>query len=289
MTRDSFLSVRQLTKTFAAKRSLGSRRSGDVVKAVDAIDLEIAEPGTTLGLVGESGSGKSTTGYCILQLVRPTSGEVHFLGRDLTKLRSGDLRRVRREMQIVFQDPYSSLDPNLNVGDIVAAPLEVHGVGTRRSRAASVLDLLDRVGFEPELARRYPHQLSGGQRQRVAIARALSLNPKLVVCDEPVSALDVSVQAQILNLLRDLQRDLGLTYLFVSHDLAVVRTMSDELAVMRQGEIVERGSAADIYAKPQHEYTRALLGAVPRPDPRQARERKLRLTGLAGATEAASP
>jgi oligopeptide transport system ATP-binding protein len=267
------LSVRGLTKHFPVRRGGLSSRTVDLVKAVDGIDFEIAE-GSTLGLVGESGSGKSTAGYCVLQLLRPTSGEVVFQGRDLTKLQSRDLRRVRREMQIVFQDPYSSLDPRMNVRRLVGEPLEVHAVGTRSSREERVRDLLELVGFDPDFANRYPHEFSGGQRQRIGIARALALSPRLVVCDEPVSALDVSIQAQILNLLKDLQRDLGLTYLFISHDLAVVRTMSDSIAVMRNGEIVETGPADDVYRSPTNDYTKMLLGAVPIPDPRRMRERK---------------
>ena len=243
------------------------------VKAVDGVSFQIAE-GETLGLVGESGSGKSTTGYCILQLLKPTSGSVRFMGRELTELGREELRRMRREMQIVFQDPYASLDPRMTVGDIVAEPLVVHGVGSRRARRETVRGLLEVVGFNPEYTNRYPHEFSGGQRQRIGIARALALNPKLIVCDEPVSALDVSIQAQILNLLKDLQRDFGLTYLFIAHDLAVVRAVSDRIAVMNQGRLVELGPAAEVYSNPQDEYTRALLAAVPVPDPRKMKERK---------------
>jgi oligopeptide transport system ATP-binding protein len=248
-------------------------RTVDYVKAVDGVSFEIPE-GKTLGLVGESGSGKSTTGYCILQLLKPTSGSIRFLNRELTQLGREELRRMRREMQIVFQDPYASLDPRMTVGSIVAEPLEVHGIGTRRSRRETVGRLLDVVGFNPSYTNRYPHEFSGGQRQRIGIARALALNPKLIVCDEPVSALDVSIQAQILNLLKDLQRDFGLTYLFISHDLAVVRTMSDRIAVMNQGKLVEVGTAQQIYNEPKDEYTKALFTAVPVPDPRRQRERK---------------
>jgi len=209
-----------------------------------------------------------------LQLLRPTAGSVRFDGRELTELKGEELRRMRREMQIVFQDPYSSLNPRMTVGDIVSEPLEVHGSGTRRSRRETVRLLLDVVGFDPSFTNRYPHEFSGGQRQRIGIARALALNPKLIVCDEPVSALDVSIQAQILNLLRDLQRDFGLTYLFIAHDLAVVRAMSDTIAVMNQGRIVEAGPAEQVYTSPQDEYTKALLSAVPVADPRRQRERK---------------
>jgi oligopeptide transport system ATP-binding protein len=209
------------------------------------------------------------------------------MGKELTELKGEALRRMRREMQIVFQDPYSSLDPRMTVGNIVSEPLEVHGIGTRRSRGETVRRLLEVVGFNPNYTNRYPHEFSGGQRQRIGIARALALNPKMIVCDEPVSALDVSIQAQILNLLKDLQRDFGLTYLFISHDLAVVRTMSDEIAVMNRGELVEVGPAEEVYLRPRDEYTKALFAAVPVPDPRRQRERKaerakIRLDKIAG-------
>jgi ABC-type oligopeptide transport system ATPase subunit len=240
------------------------------VKAVDDVSFEIAE-GETLGLVGESGSGKSTTGFCILQLVKPTEGSIRLMGKELTELPREELRRMRREMQIVFQDPYSSLDPRMTVGNIVSEPLEVHGIGTRRSRSETVRRLL------------------GGQRQRIGVARALALNPKLIICDEPVSALDVSIQAQILNLLKDLQRDFGLTYLFISHDLAVVRTMSDRIAVMNQGKLVEVGQADQIYYQPKDEYTKALFTAVPVPDPRRQRERKAERARLKLERIAAEP
>jgi oligopeptide transport system ATP-binding protein len=196
------------------------------------------------------------------------------MGKELTTLGREDLRRMRREMQIVFQDPYASLDPRMTVGAIVAEPLEVHGIGTRRSRTETVRRLLDIVGFNPNFTNRYPHEFSGGQRQRIGVARALALNPKLIVCDEPVSALDVSIQAQILNLLKDLQRDFGLTFLFISHDLAVVRTMSDRIAVMNRGKLVEVGTAEQVYHEPKDEYTKALFAAVPVPDPHRQRERK---------------
>ena len=206
--------------------------------------------------------------------MKQTSGSINFMGKELTQLPREELRRMRREMQIVFQDPYASLDPRMTVGGIVAEPLEVHGIGTRRSRGEQVRKLLDIVGFNPNFTNRYPHEFSGGQRQRIGVARALALNPKLIVCDEPVSALDVSIQAQILNLLKDLQRDFGLTYLFISHDLAVVRTMSDRIAVMNQGKLVEVGTAEQVYREPRDEYTKALFAAVPVPDPHRQRERK---------------
>jgi ABC-type oligopeptide transport system ATPase subunit len=267
------LSVSDLHKHFPVRKGVLIERTVGHVKAVDGVSFDIAE-GETLGLVGESGSGKSTTGYCVVQLLKATSGSIRFLGKELTKIGREDLRRMRREMQIVFQDPYSSLDPRMTVGGIVSEPLEVHGIGTRRSRSETVRRLLDIVGFNPNFTNRYPHEFSGGQRQRIGIARALALNPKLIVCDEPVSALDVSIQAQILNLLKDLQRDFGLTYLFISHDLAVVRTMSDRIAVMNQGKLVEIGTADQIYNSPRDEYTRALFTAVPIADPRRQRERK---------------
>ncbi|HYY76214.1 MAG TPA: ATP-binding cassette domain-containing protein [Gaiellaceae bacterium] len=272
-TNGALLEVRDLKKHFPVKKGILWEREVGSVKAVDGVSFDIPE-GQTLGLVGESGSGKSTTGYCILRLLKPTSGSVRFMGKELLELDRENLRRMRREMQIVFQDPYSSLDPRMTVGGIVAEPLEVHGIGTRRSRRETVRRLLEVVGFNPNYTNRYPHEFSGGQRQRIGIARALALNPKLIVCDEPVSALDVSIQAQILNLLKDLQRDFSLTYLFISHDLAVVRAMSDEIAVMNQGELVEVGRAEQIYLSPKDEYTKALFSAVPVPDPRRQRERK---------------
>jgi ABC-type oligopeptide transport system ATPase subunit len=271
--KEPILVVRGLEKHFPVKSGLFVERTVDHVRAVDGVDFEI-EAGTTLSLVGESGSGKSTTGYCVLQLLRPTAGSIRFEGTELTELKGEDLRRVRREMQIVFQDPYSALNPRMTVGDIVGEPLQVHGIGDRKSRKIRVAELLDVVGFDPGFVNRYPHEFSGGQRQRIGIARALALSPKLVVCDEPVSALDVSIQAQILNLLRDLQRDFGLTYLFIAHDLSVVRAMSDTIAVMQHGKIVEHGAADQVYRSPQHEYTKALLAAVPVPDPRRQRQRK---------------
>jgi oligopeptide transport system ATP-binding protein len=271
---ETLLSVRELHKHFPVKKGLLIARTVGEVKAVDGVSFEI-EAGKTLGLVGESGSGKSTTGFCILQLLKPTSGSIRFMGKELTELGREELRRTRREMQIVFQDPYSSLDPRMTVGNIVGEPLAVHGIGTRRDRRGRVRELLDVVGFNPDFTNRYPHEFSGGQRQRIGIARALALSPRLIVCDEPVSALDVSIQAQILNLLKDLQRDFQLTYLFIAHDLAVVRTMSDVIAVMNEGRIVELGPAEDVYTKPRDEYTKALLSAVPIPDPRKMRERKV--------------
>ena len=271
--RPPILTVTDLHKHFPIREGLLFDRKIGELKAVDGVSFDIAA-GETLGLVGESGSGKSTTGYCVLQLLQPTSGSIRFEGTELTTLGREELRRMRREMQIVFQDPYSSLDPRMTVGDIVGEPLVVHGIGTRRDRTARIRELLDVVGFDPGFTNRYPHEFSGGQRQRIGIARALALSPKLIVCDEPVSALDVSIQAQILNLLKDLQRDFELTYLFIAHDLAVVRTMSDRIAVMTKGELVEIGPAEEVYTNPKHDYTKALLSAVPVPDPRAMKERK---------------
>ena len=270
---EPLLVVQNLKKYFPIKKGILIDRTVDYVRAVDDVSFEIY-PGKTLGLVGESGSGKSTTGYCVLELLKPTSGSVRFLGEELTTMKKEELRRMRREMQIVFQDPYASLNPRMTVGNIVAEPLLVHKVGTRARRRKTVEELLEVVGFNPDFVNRYPHEFSGGQRQRIGIARALALNPRLIVCDEPVSALDVSIQAQILNLLKDLQSEFGLAYLFVAHDLAVVRTMSDDIAVMNKGEIVEAGPADQVYTNPQDEYTKALLAAVPVPDPHRMRERK---------------
>ena len=274
MSADSaLLTVTGLHKHFPVRKGTPFERTVGEVRAVDGVSFEIGEA-ETLGLVGESGSGKSTTAYCVLQLLKPTSGSIRFRGTELTHLGGEELRRMRRHMQIVFQDPFASLDPRMTVGHIVAEPLVVHGVGSRRTRRESVRQLLDVVGFNPGFTNRYPHEFSGGQRQRIGIARALALSPKLIVCDEPVSALDVSIQAQILNLLKDLQREFGLGYLFIAHDLAVVRAVSDRIAVMNEGRIVELATAEQVYGSPQHEYTRALLAAVPVPDPRKMKERK---------------
>ena len=259
------LVVNGLTKVFPASRTMRRRTEGNrgLVRAVDDVSFSLAG-GETLGLVGESGSGKSTTAYCVLQLVPPTDGSITFMGVDLVNCDRSELKRARRDMQIVFQDPYSSLDPRMSIASIIAEPLLVHRVGDRRSRRQRVIELLDLVGMPSDVAHRPPSEFSGGQRQRVAIARALAMNPKLVICDEPTSSVDVSVQAQIINLLKDLQDELGLSYLFISHDLSIVYTMSDRIAVMQSGEIVEIGPAEQVFRRPAHEYTRTLLSSVPR-------------------------
>src|SRR5437773_292429 len=240
--------------------------SGAAVRAVDGVDLEVMR-GETLGLVGESGCGKSTLARLVTGLLPATAGSIVFDGNDITKLRGGRLRRVRQKMQMIFQDPFASLDPRMTVGDILQEPLDNFSVGSVRERRRRVQELLRLVGLNPNFTNRYPHEFSGGQRQRIGIARALALNPSFIVCDEPVSALDVSIQAQIINLLQDLQREFNLTYLFIAHDLAVVRHLSDRIAVMYLGKVVETADRNDIYDRPQHPYTKALLSSIPVPDP----------------------
>src|SRR5579883_907375 len=260
------LDVRGLKKYFRINRGILFQRQEGVVKAVDGIDLKI-ERGETLGLVGESGCGKSTTGRAILQLERPTDGQVWFAGEDLTRLGGDDLRRIRRRFQMIFQDPYASLNPRRTAGDIVAEGLTVHDLARGREAKVRVQELFRIVGLNPSFVNRYPHEFSGGQRQRIGIARALAVNPDFIVCDEPVSALDVSIRAQILNLLQSLQQQFSLTYLFIAHDLAVVRHISDRVAVMYLGRIVELADRDTLYEDPKHPYTKALLSAVPIPSP----------------------
>ncbi len=260
------LSVRHLTKDFP--RGGGLFRAGAPVRAVDDVSFEIEE-GETFGLVGESGSGKTTAARCILRLVEPTSGEIDFGGRDLLALSRGEMRAARRRMQIVFQDPYSSLNPRMRAGETVEEPLVIHRVGSEAQRRARVRELFSLVGLDPADAAKYPSEFSGGQRQRIGLARALALSPSFVIADEPVSALDVSVQAQVINLLMELQRRLNLTYLFIAHDLRLVRHVCNRVAVMQQGRIVEMGSANTVFESPEHPYTRGLLEAVPRLDARR--------------------
>jgi oligopeptide/dipeptide ABC transporter ATP-binding protein len=258
--------VRNLVKHFPVEGS------DDVVRAVDGVSFDVF-PGETLGLVGESGCGKSTVGRCLLRLIEPTSGSVELDGKNILALSSRELRNMRREMQIIFQDPYASLNPRMKVGDIIAEPLVIHNQGTKTERRDRVASLLRRVGLDPDYMNRYAHEFSGGQRQRIGVARTLALQPKLIVADEPVSALDVSVQAQVVNLLQELQQEFSLTYLFISHGLAVVEHISTRVAVMYLGRIVEIADSVDLYKSPQHPYTQALLSAIPIPDPKQKRQR----------------
>ncbi|MDE0672453.1 MAG: dipeptide ABC transporter ATP-binding protein [Caldilineaceae bacterium SB0662_bin_9] len=261
------LEVRDLKMHFPVTRGILIQRQVGSIRAVDGLDFDLIK-GETLGLVGESGCGKSTTGRAILQLHRPTAGSVRFEGVELTETSGPDLRQMRRRMQMIFQDPYASLNPRMTVGSIVGEPLDVHQLGNSKTdRQERVRELLEIVGLNPYFVNRYPHEFSGGQRQRIGVARALAVNPSFIVCDEPISALDVSIQAQVINLLEDLQRELQLTYLFIAHDLSVVRHISDRIAVMYLGKIVELAERTELYENPRHPYTEALLSAVPVPDP----------------------
>ena len=268
----ALLEVTDLVKHFPIKRGILIDREVDQVRAVDGVSFKV-ERGETLGLVGESGSGKSTACRAVLQLIKPTSGSVKFEGREIAGLGRRQMTPLRREMQMIFQDPYASLNPRKRIGQIVGDPLKRQGVASGSGLRRQVQELLERVGLSSEHFNRYPHEFSGGQRQRIGIARALALKPKLVICDEPVSALDVSIQAQIVNLLDDLQDEFNLAYLFVAHDIGVVRHIADRIAVMNEGKIVEQGSADQVCEQPKDEYTKKLLAAVPIPDPRESRER----------------
>ena len=271
-TGDTILRVQNLAKHFPVTRGIIFQKEIASLKAVDDVSFEI-KAGQTLGLVGESGCGKSTLARCIVRLLEPTGGSIEFQGQDITRLTGSAMRRVRRDLVMIFQDPMSSLNPRMRVSQVIGEPLEIHEVGTSATRKARVMELLELVGLNPEHYNRFPHEFSGGQRQRIGIARALALEPKLIVCDEPVSALDVSVQAQIINLLEDLQAEFGLTYLFIAHDLDIVRRVSDEVHVMYLGKVVEHGTDEDLYEHPHHPYSAALLSARPEPDPDRARAR----------------
>ena len=281
---DDLLTVTELTRHFPVKRGAVFQRTVGQVRAVDGIDFTVPK-GQTLGIVGESGCGKTTTGRLVTRLDEPTSGQIVFDGHDITHLRTGQMRPLRREIGMIFQDPYSSLNPRHTVGTIVGAPLRVQHVQTEQGVKRAVQELLELVGLNPEHYNRYPHEFSGGQRQRIGVARTLALRPKLIVADEPVSALDVSIQAQVINLLDDLQNELGLSYVIIAHDLAVVRHIADQVAVMYLGKIVEQAGRDDLYARPMHPYTVALMSAVPVPEPvaaadgRRVRRERIRLSG----------
>jgi oligopeptide transport system ATP-binding protein len=271
--REVLVRVEDLKKHFPIIRGLVFKRRLGAVRAVDGVSFEIYR-GETLGLVGESGCGKSTTGRTILQLYRPTAGDVYFEDTNLSELEGRALNRMRRRMQMIFQDPYASLDPRMTVGTIISEPLDIHGTHSGKARQERVQELLDLVGLNPYFVNRYPHEFSGGQRQRIGVARALALQPEFIICDEPISALDVSIQAQVVNLMEDLQQRFGLTYLFIAHDLSMVRHISDRMAVMYLGKIMELADRVELYEHPLHPYTQALISAVPIPDPVADRKRQ---------------
>ena len=269
---DAVLKVENLKVHFPVKGGLFTKKQ--VVKAVDGVSFELY-PRETFGLVGESGCGKSTTGRAIVKLYEPTSGTVYYHGEDVTKIKGSHLAEFRRNVQMIFQDPYASLNPRMTVGEIIREPMDIHHIfNTKEEREQRVRELLDIVGLKPDHIRRYPHEFSGGQRQRIGIARTLALNPQFIVCDEPISALDVSIQAQVINLLEHIQKEMGISYLFIAHDLSMVKHISDRIGVMYLGNLVEIGESDDVYHRPLHPYTQALLSAVPIPDPRVAREKK---------------
>jgi oligopeptide transport system ATP-binding protein len=284
--KEVFIEVRNLKKHFPILRGIFRRQVG-AVKAVDGVSFDIYK-GETLGLVGESGCGKSTTGRSILQLLKPTAGEVKFRGADLTALGQNELRKARRHMQMIFQDPYASLNPRMTVGNIIGEPLEIHNIGDANSRKERVKELLKIVGLNPYFINRYPHEFSGGQRQRIGVARALATNPDFIVADEPISALDVSIQAQVVNLLDDLKEELGLTYLFIAHDLSMIRYISDRVAVMYLGKVVELSEKDLVFDHALHPYTQALLSAIPIPDP-EKEEKRQRLILEGGVPSPANP
>jgi oligopeptide transport system ATP-binding protein len=284
--KEVFIEVRNLKKHFPIMRGVLRRQVG-AVKAVDGVSFDIYK-GETLGLVGESGCGKSTTGRSILQLLKPTDGQVKFKGQELTTLGQNELRKARRHMQMIFQDPYASLNPRMTVGNIIGEPLEIHNIGDTNSRKERVKELLKIVGLNPYFINRYPHEFSGGQRQRIGVARALATNPDFIVADEPISALDVSIQAQVVNLLDDLKAELGLTYLFIAHDLSMIRYISDRVAVMYLGKVVELSEKDQVFDHSLHPYTQALLSAIPIPDP-EKEEKRQRLILEGGVPSPANP